>query len=177
MTTTATATPTSSTPKKARNPAKTGTAKPPKAGGYYIVIDGAKSQTMSKDDAMSGAQDAWDEDRKSSVAVFEANGKLVKRFGEGPSGSVVADKVKKEPKAKAPKAKKERGPNMMDEVVKALKRESGATTKYLAELTGWDNAGWNTILAKLATSRGLKLTKKQRAAEGSKRQINVWHLS
>lgn len=92
-----------------------------------------------------------------------------------------AEKVKK---AKAPKAKKAKPAkaqegkqdSSMDKIVAAMQRKEGATTAELAAISGWKNAGWNTILASLAERRGLKLKSVKREVEGSKRKVNVWHV-
>lgn len=95
-----------------------------------------------------------------------------------------AEKVKKAKAPKAPKAKKAKPAkaqegkqdSSMDKIVAAMQRKEGATTAELAAISGWKNAGWNTILASLAERRGLKLKSVKREVEGSKRKVNVWHV-
>lgn len=88
---------------------------------------------------------------------------------------VVAKAVKDSKPAKV-QAKAGKADSTMDRLVEALSAKSGCTTKELAAISGWQNAGWNTILDKLATSRGLKLVKNQTQVAGSNRRVNVWSL-
>jgi len=69
------------------------------------------------------------------------------------------------------------GDGKLDAVLKACASKTGATSAELKVLTGWDNAGWNTILASLAKRKDMKLTMTKRQATDSKRQLTVFHIA
>jgi hypothetical protein len=79
--------------------------------------------------------------------------------------------------AKPAKAPKPAGDGKLDAVLKACASKTGATSAELKVLTGWDNAGWNTILASLAKRKDMKLTMTKRQATDSKRQLTVFHIA
>lgn len=129
-----------------------------------------------------------------AMAIDEAAAKLAKQLADRatPSKESPVSKTEKSvspKKAPAPKAKADKpakvkaapapkpsGDGKLDAVLKACGRKDGATSAELKALTGWDNAGWNTILASLAKRKDMKLTMTKRQAADSKRQLTVFHI-
>ena len=56
----------------------------------------------------------------------------------------------------------------MDKLFSLLSTETGATYAEMKETTGWQNAGFKTIIDKLAKSRGVDIVKGSREVPGAK---------
>lgn len=154
---------------------------------------GGVSEAMDIDRALVEAADIASDGIATTVTTHPEK-KMVKTFGKPAKKTPAAKKPAKaaapktvakpakaaKPVTKAAPAKPEKAPpsgGKFDIVRKLAQRPKGVTSAELKAATGWENAGWNTIMKAAAKSAGLKLTLGKAQAENSKREVTVFSMT
>lgn len=157
-----------------------------------ITMDGGGvSDPMDLNKALADAEEIASDGIATTVKTHPED-KTVKTFGKpekrtkAPAKAAKPAKAEKEPVSKAPKAEKPAKstkpakasePQSKFDIVRELaSRKNGVTSAELKAATGWENAGWHTIMKSAAKKSGLTLKFGQVQAEGSKRMLTTFML-